>query len=64
MGGDQANGKAWVGVVLVGDEDHDFAITESDRHGEPGEARREASGDAMAEAEAERVALRRVDRNG
>ena len=49
---DQANWKACVGVVLVDHEDHHFAMTDSDRHAEPAEARREASADAMAKAKA------------
>ena len=59
---DQASGKACVGVGLVVHEDHEFAVRGWEGPGEPGEARREASADAMAEAE--RVAQRKVDRNG
>ena len=67
---DQANWKACVGVVLVDHEDHHFAMTDSDRHAEPAEARREASADAGAKAKAkakakeERWALGKVKRKG
>ena len=56
MEGDQANGKAWVGVVMVGHEDS--GIPGSAGHALP--TGREATVDADADADAERMALRPV----
>ena len=58
MEGDQANGKAWVGVVMVGHEDS--GIPGSAGHALPTGREATVDADADADADAERMALRPV----